>query len=132
MAAFACRGPMLAEQGIFRVSVMIKRQGFPALLNVALLTLLAEVRSVDVIFFVAGMASRRGLLLVELALMAAVTFHLAVVPLQWIVGIPIVLEEQRVPVAFGVTADAVLSKAALVFVIFLVARNAIDRSFVFV
>lgn len=54
------------------------------------------------------------------------------VPLQGVIRVPLMLEEKRLPVAFGVTVDALFPKASLVRIVFLVATDAINRSLLFI
>jgi hypothetical protein len=49
---------MFPEQRIFCVPVMIERDGFPALFDMTLFTIHAEVGAVNVVLFVTGVTVR--------------------------------------------------------------------------
>lgn len=54
VAALARRRSMLAEQRVFGIPVVIEGECLPALFNVALVTLLTKVRTVNIVFLVTG------------------------------------------------------------------------------
>lgn len=132
VATFAGRRSMLAEERVCGGTVMIKRKCLPALLYVALVTLLTKVRTVNVVFLMTGKTLRWRFLLIQLPLVAAVTFHLSMVSLQRIIRVAIMLEEQRLPVTFRMAGDTLLPEASLVWIVFFVATGTINRSLVLV
>ena len=82
MAAEASRHAMLADQRVLRVTVVVERHGLPINFPVALLALLPEARSVNIIFLVAGVTACGCFIPVEPPFMAALAFDLLVIPLQ--------------------------------------------------
>lgn len=125
-------GPMLAEEGVFGIVIMVEGDGFPGVLAVALVAGITKVRPVNVIFLVAANAVGRGLVFIEDAGMAAVTFRFPVVAPLKIAGIPIVIKEQYPPVTLRVAAFTAVTIAPLVLVVFLVAGAAVDLGLVVV
>jgi hypothetical protein len=73
--------PMLAEQRIFGVPIMIERWRFPLLLRMAFLAFLTKTGVMDVILFVAGITVRRRLVSIERALVTTLAFCSSMVSL---------------------------------------------------
>ena len=132
MAPFTGRGAMLAKQRVLGVSVVIEGYGFPILFAMAFLAFVPEGGSVDVVFLMAGIAVGRRLVFVQRALVAAVALGISMIALEGVRRVAIVLKEQRLPIPFGVAAFALLAVPAFVLVVFLVARDAVDRGFVLI
>lgn len=132
MATFAGHGAMFANERVLRVLIMVEDHGFPVLLGMTFLALLAEGGPVDVVFLVAGIAVGRRLVLIQRTLVAAVTFRLAMIALEGVGGVVIVLKQQNFPIPFGVAALALLAITSFVLVVFLMAGLAVSRGLVFI
>jgi len=132
VTTLAGRCSMLAEEGVFGVSIMIERDRFPPLLVVTFLALRPEVGSMDVVFLMTGVAVGGCLVFVERAFVASLALCLPVVALQQIRGITIMLEEQELPVPFSVTARTPNGKLPLMLVVLLMTGVAVGRSLILI
>jgi NAD/NADP transhydrogenase beta subunit len=132
MATLAGGCTMFAEEGIFRIAIMIKGNRFPVVLAMTFLAFLTKIRPVDIVFLVARIAVGRRLIFVERTFVASVAFRLSVVAFEKVRGITIMLKEQGFPVTLGVTALALLAETALMLVVLLMAGVAVDRSLVLI
>jgi hypothetical protein len=72
------RYPMLAQQRIFGLFVMIKQYFFPAAVNVTFFTLGTKAALVLIVFFMARQAVHWQLVLIQIAFVAIGTFHIFV------------------------------------------------------
>jgi len=81
VATLAGRCAMLAEEDVLGVSIMIEGNHSPLLLVMTFLALRPKVGSMNVVFFMAGIAVGRCLVLVEHAFVASAASSLLVVPL---------------------------------------------------
>jgi hypothetical protein len=54
VATVACHDTMLAEQRIFRITIMLEEQGFPLLLRMTLLACVSETAVMDIVLLVAS------------------------------------------------------------------------------
>lgn len=132
MATLASRGSVCAEKRILRISLVVEENGFPYDLTVAFLAGLSEIGSMNVVFLMAAITICRGLVFVKIPLMATLAFRFLMVSLEWILCVPVVIEQERMPIPLRVTADAFLAKSAFVCVVFLVAGETIDWSLLFI
>ena len=123
---------MRAEQGVLGIPVMIEQEGFPVLLAVTFFAVLPKVGPMNVILLMAAVAVSRRLVFIQRPLVTTLAFYLPMVALQNIFRISIMIEEHRLPVTFGVAADAFLAEASLVCVVFLVTGKTIYRSFILI
>ena len=72
--------PVLAEQWVFGVPIMVERWRFPLLLCMAFLAFVSKTGVMDVILFVAGITVRRRLVSIQRALVATLAFRSLMVP----------------------------------------------------
>ena len=112
--------------------VMIEVPDLPISGVVTVRTACTEPLPVYVILFVAGVAVRRCLILVEVSCMATLASSGPVFAPQRILRIVVVLKEEHFPIPFGVTAFTLLGKLPLMFVVFFVTGKASDRRLVLV
>ena len=129
MTAFASGCLVLAPQRVFRIPIVVERNGLPVLLEVTSFALFPEVPFVFVVFLVTGVAGRRSLLFVEVAFVTALTLGGRMFALEQVLGVAIVIENDRLPNRFHVTGLALRTKVPLVFVVLLVAGNTGCRGF---
>ena len=80
MATVALRYTMLAEQRIFGVSIVLKGQGFPILLDMAAFASCAELPFMRIVLLMAGSAVARRLVLIQMPFMARGAFGRDMVP----------------------------------------------------
>ena len=111
---------------------MVEEQGLPALFCMTALTLLVEVPLVDVVLLVAGVAVARSVVFVQLPRVAGFALCRPMLPSQRILRITIVLEEERFPIPFGVTAFTLFGKSSLMDVVFFMTGVAVDRGLVLI
>ena len=81
MTPFTRREAVPADQGVFRVAVMVERDRLPTDFSMTLLALLAESGSMNVISLMTGVTVRRCPVLVELSFVAAFAFEFKMIPL---------------------------------------------------
>jgi hypothetical protein len=112
--------------------VMVEVPDLPISGVVTVRTACTEPLSVYVILFVARIAGRRCLILVEVSCMATLAGGGSVFTPQRILRIVVVLKEEHFPIPFGVTAFTVLGKLPLMLVVFFVTGKAIDRRLVLI
>ncbi len=79
VAAEARGQAVFPDQRIFRVPVMVERNGLPVKFSVTFLALLPESRTVDVVLLMAGVTTGRCFIFVERSLVAAFAFDLLVI-----------------------------------------------------
>jgi hypothetical protein len=132
MATVAHHYTVLAEQGIFRVSIMIETRGFPLLHRMTFVAFLSEAIVMDIVLLVAGVTVSRCFVLVQGAFMASVALGFSVIASERIGGIAIMLKQHGFPIPFGVAAYAGLAEPAFMRIIFLMASEAICRRFILV
>lgn len=99
----------------------------PLPFNVTTLALNSKIPFVFVIFLVTGQTIGLQLILEQIALVAAGTLYFAVLPAQRVFGFLAVIEDDFFPLFFNVAGLTLGTKAALVFVVFLMARIALCR-----
>ena len=117
VAGCALGGDVLAAQRVFGHAVVIENGFLPVLLDVAGFALVAElalVASFVVILAMARHAEGRGFFLVQDAGMTRRALGRAVFALEGVLGVAVVVEAQRLPVAVGVTGLALVAELALV------------------
>jgi hypothetical protein len=107
-------------QNIFSLLVMIKNSLSPDFFHVASFTFQTIVTLVLVIILVAGLASHLQLVFIQVAFVAAAAFCLFVLTDEWIFGFLVMIKQDIFPAPLGVARFTLLSKTALVLVIFLV------------
>lgn len=112
--------------------VMVEVPDLPISGVVTVRTACTEPLSVYVILFVARIAGRRCLILVEVSCMATLAGGGSVFTPQRILRIVVVLKEEHFPIPFGVTAFTVLGKLPLMLVVLLVAGVAVGRSLILI
>jgi hypothetical protein len=127
VATVAFDFPMFVSQGILRVPIMLKEDNFPAAFRVTAYTFLSVTAFVRVLFLVAGVTIGRGLILIQMSLMASFAFCAKMAATQRILCMQVVIEGDRLPVSLNMAAFALLSGVALVFVVFLVASVTVRR-----
>ena len=132
MASIALNSFMPTIQLKAGALVMIKVPDLPISGVMTVRTACTEPLPVYVIFFVAGIADRRCLLLVEVSCVATLAGGGPVFTPQRILRIVVVLKEEHFPIPFSVTAFTLLSKLPFVLVVFLVTGKASDRRLVLV
>ena len=125
MATMALRYTMLAEQRIFGVSIMLKGQGFPILLDMTTFAGFAEPVFMLVILLMAGITVGRCFVLVEHAGVARVTFRLPVIAFERVGGISIMLKGQGFPILLDMTAFAGCAEPVFMLVVLLMAGRAV-------
>ena len=111
---------------------MVEKQRFPIAFRMTALTLLVESSFVNVIFLVTGVAVGRRFGFVQLPGVAGLAFGRPMLPLQWILRIVVVLEQEDFPVPFGMTAFTLLGKLSLMLVVFLVTGITVDRGLILI
>ena len=116
----------------FCALVMVEIPDLPISGVVTVRTTCTEPLPVYIILFVAGIADRRCLLLVEVPCMATLAGGGSVSAPQRILRIVVVLKQEYFPIPFRVTAFTLLGELALMLVVFLVTGKAIDRGFVLI
>ena len=92
MTAFASDGSMGAEQRVLGVLFVVEKNGFPGFLAVALLAPLSEIVSVNVILLMTAKTICRGLVFVEVPLVATLAFRFSMVSLERIRSVSFVIE----------------------------------------
>jgi len=120
---------VLPEQRKFCLPVMIEKELLPASFKVATFTFAAKASLVLVILAMARVAICFQFFLVQIPLVAADTLHLMVFPEQGIFGSLVMIEQDLLPASIGVAGLAFEPKAALVFIVLLVAPAALQRRF---
>ena len=111
---------------------MVEQQPFPIALRMAALTLLVEASFVNVIFLVTGVAVGRRFGFVQLPGVAGLAFGRPMLPLQRILRIVVVLEQEDFPVPFGMTVCTLFGKLSLMLVVFPVTGIAVGRSLILI
>jgi hypothetical protein len=111
---------------------VVEEQRFPIAFRMTALTLLVEASFVNVVFLVTGIAVSRRFDFIQLPDVAGLAFGRPMPPLQWILRIVVVLEQECFPVSFGMTAFTLLGKLSLMLVVFLVTGIAVGRSLILV
>lgn len=81
VAAEARGQAVFPDQRVFRIPVMIERDGLPINFSVTFLALLPESRAVDVVLLMAGVTTGRCFFFVERPLVAAFAFDCLVISL---------------------------------------------------
>jgi hypothetical protein len=104
---------------------MIKEQEFPTPLGVTMSTLFGKPSLMLIVSLVAGIAIDRSLVFVQMPLMTGLAFGCDMSTPQRIFGVQVMVECDRLPIAFRVTSLAFLSVRPSVLVIFLVAGKTI-------
>lgn len=132
VAALTSGGAMGAEQRVFGVPFMVEEHGFPDLFAMALLALFSEVGTMDVVVLVAAIAVCCRLVFIENSLVAALAPGFAMVAFQRIRRVSLVVEEQGLPVPFGVAADTFPAESPFMGVVVLVAGITVDRGLVLI
>ena len=112
--------------------VVVEVPELPISYAVAALAFRTQPAQMHVVLFVAGIAGRGRLVLIELPLVATLTAGDSVLPLQRIGRVVIVLEEGHFPIPFGMAAFAFLGKVSLMLVVLLVAGKAGGRCLVLI
>jgi hypothetical protein len=77
VATFTEGDPVLAQQRIGRLAIVVEEEGLPIPFRMTALTLFAEAPFVDVVLLVAGVTVARGLVFVELSRVAGFAFRRA-------------------------------------------------------
>ena len=112
--------------------VMIEVPDLPISGVVTVRTVCTEPLSVYVVLFVAGIAGRGCLILVEVSRMATLARGGPVFTPQRILRIVVVFKEEHFPLPLRVTAFTLLGKLSLMLVVFFVTSKAIDRRLILV
>ena len=92
VTAFTSGGTMGAEQRVLGVLFVVEKNGFPGFLAVALLAPLSEIVSVNVILLMTAKTICRGLVFVEVPLVATLAFRFSMVSLERIRSVSFVIE----------------------------------------
>lgn len=132
MATLTGDRAMFADERILGVSIMVKGQGVPVVLAMTGLAFLAKIRSVDIFFCMAGEAIGRCLVFIQRTLMTTVTCRSLMIAFEPIGGITVMVEEQHLPVPFGVAPLALFPESSLMGVVLLVAGITVCQGFVFI
>ena len=125
VATVALGRPVLPQQGILGVLVVIERRGLPLLFIMAGLTLGAEYALVIVVLMVTGKAICLDLILIQVPLMATLALDGFMLMEQRVLGLPTMVEDNLFPATFSMACDALLSKISFMLIVLRVAGQTI-------
>lgn len=132
MTAPALERPMFSEERVLRIPIVVEGDRLPVLFHVTALAFLPIVSLVFIVFPMAGQTRRWGFLLVQVPLMATLTFRGLVLPFERILRVAVMIERDRFPILFYMAGFTPPSKETVMLIVFLVTTETKRRGPLFV
>ena len=120
--------PAQGEAGL----VVVERHGFPGCFTMAGLALFAFLPLMFIVLLVADITLRRGLVLIDMAFVAAVASQPHVFPSERIFRLPVVIKEDVFPLLLVVAIPAHVPEGSFMFIVFLVTGHTVGRGLVLI
>ena len=125
MAIVAPQPFMFSVKLKFGAYVVIEVPDFPIARIMTVFASVSQLQTMGIVALVTRVAVDGSFVFVEDLFVATVAGHHTMLAEQRIFGVPIVLEDQRFPVLFGVATRASLTELPLMFIVLLMASIAV-------